>query len=353
MRVVVDLFCGMGGFSEGAKQAGHEVVLAVDCWRPAIEIHKANHPKTRHEIITLGEGEAGSCESVKKLILEVVNGREFHLHGSPPCQELSVANPGGDKVEGMRLVNWFLELVLLIEPDSWSMEQVKPVINYLPSWVKPNILKAVDFGVPQTRERAFIGAGWIAKKTHQNPISVIEALPHIKGELEPVQSMRGRWKSFSVTKNKPLPTITSKTRGQIFIESSGANSKRGNDKEITKPSPTLALPGNQVGPRIFINIDGAGKSKSRRALSGDVSISKPSLTIRNNTPVLRCNFVKLRSLSLEECLVLQSFPSDYDMTGCKLKKDKWTMIGNAVCPLMAKAVMVGLLKPRETLTYWS
>jgi len=29
---VIDLFCGCGGFSEGARQAGAQVVLAIDAW---------------------------------------------------------------------------------------------------------------------------------------------------------------------------------------------------------------------------------------------------------------------------------------------------------------------------------
>ena len=40
---VVDLFCGVGGFSEGARQAGHRVVLAVDSNKSALEGHVESH----------------------------------------------------------------------------------------------------------------------------------------------------------------------------------------------------------------------------------------------------------------------------------------------------------------------
>lgn len=33
---VVDFFCGGGGFSEGFRQAGFDIVFAVDKWEPAI-----------------------------------------------------------------------------------------------------------------------------------------------------------------------------------------------------------------------------------------------------------------------------------------------------------------------------
>lgn len=43
-----DLFCGLGGFTEGARRAGVDVLLAVNHWRTAVYSHQANHPETRH-----------------------------------------------------------------------------------------------------------------------------------------------------------------------------------------------------------------------------------------------------------------------------------------------------------------
>lgn len=33
---VIDLFCGAGGFSEGFRQQGFEILQGIDCWEPAI-----------------------------------------------------------------------------------------------------------------------------------------------------------------------------------------------------------------------------------------------------------------------------------------------------------------------------
>ena len=290
-RVVVDLFCGMGGFSEGAKLAGFDVVLAVDCWAEALKVHASNHPHARHENITFNDGGAGSIEAVSELIRTVVDGRPFHLHGSPPCQELSQANPNGDPLKGLVLVDWFLDLVKELNPDSWSMEQVKPVIKYLPAWVKVQVLNAVDFGVAQTRERAYAGHGWAANRIEKR-ISVIEALPHIT-----------------------------------------------------------------VGPRIFLNTVGSSISKNKQAVTSERIVQEPSKTIKNTRPTLRNQdqrgeYKKVRSLTLEECLVLQGFASSYEMGAARLKRDKWTMIGNAVCPPVAAAVLNGILKPVESLGFW-
>lgn len=46
---VTDQFCGAGGSSEGASNAGAEVVMAINHWELAIETHSTNFPKTRHD----------------------------------------------------------------------------------------------------------------------------------------------------------------------------------------------------------------------------------------------------------------------------------------------------------------
>ena len=95
-EVSVVLFCGVGGFCLGSEAAGVPVVLAVDCWRAALDVHAANFPKCRRERITLG-GPGGSVENLLRLIAETVDGRPYHLHLSPPCQNSSNANAKGDR----------------------------------------------------------------------------------------------------------------------------------------------------------------------------------------------------------------------------------------------------------------
>jgi DNA (cytosine-5)-methyltransferase 1 len=46
---VMDQFCGAGGSSQGATNAGAEVVMALNHWQLAIETHSTNFPKTRHD----------------------------------------------------------------------------------------------------------------------------------------------------------------------------------------------------------------------------------------------------------------------------------------------------------------
>ena len=100
---VVDLFCGVGGFSEGARLAGHRVVLAIDSNKSALDAHKLNHPSAVHELVIL------PAENLQQLLPSA--GTKWHLHGSPPCTKLSRAGgtnrSAADRAEGLFLVNWF------------------------------------------------------------------------------------------------------------------------------------------------------------------------------------------------------------------------------------------------------
>ncbi len=120
---VVDLFCGGGGFAEGASQAGCDVVLSIDYWQPAIITHKLNHPYRPCLMYELG----GDILTVASLIrCYLTPSVHFHLHMSPPCQAISSASMA-DASDGLAMVDWCLELVEFMNPDSWTLENVLPL----------------------------------------------------------------------------------------------------------------------------------------------------------------------------------------------------------------------------------
>lgn len=283
---VIDLFCGGGGFTDGAIQAGADVVLAVDCWQPALDIHLANYPRVPVLKMELG---GSIIETAILLRRRLTPGAHFHLHASPPCQAISNASSQTDPENGMVMVRWFLDLVAYMQPDSWSMENVLPVGKRLPLGTPYVTLNSANFGVPQTRKRVFAGEGWIAQESHveEDWVSVLDALPH-----------------FS-----------------IFL---------------------------MLDNETVVNTDGCSKSISRRALSVDRVIQEPAKTIHNNSPTLRTvdnpnptKAVKIRSLTLQETAILQGFSSSMKIP-YTLKKSAWTVIGNAVCPPVAEAVIRGI-----------
>ena len=247
-------------------------------------------------------------------------GYHVHIHGSPPCQALSNAS-SRDPSEGMPLVIWFLDLVKFTKPDSWSMENVVPMKKRLPEGTPSVVLNSADYGVAQTRRRCIAGEGWEAIPTHNKEswLSVIDALPHLKEELGThinldgageSNSRRAKSADFDITSTSGTLRNNKPTLREIKLEALGSNSNRKQDRTVQEPSKTICGSGNQTGARIF-----------------DHEETKPR---------------KIRSLTIEETLTLQGFNPNYDMTQARTQKNRWTMIGNAVVPAVAKAIIGGI-----------
>ena len=96
-----------------------------------------------------------------------------------------------------------------------------------------------------------------------------------------------------------------------------------------------------------MNTAGCGVSIGAAAIAKDREITKPSKVIRGHHATLRdkedmLKPKKIRSLTIEETLTLQGFDPNYDMTQARTQKNRWTMIGNAVVPAVAKAIIGGI-----------
>ena len=323
MRIaVIALFCGMGGFSQGAIDAGAEVILSVDSWDYAVKVHIENHPDVK--IIKMELGHPSHYRMFKRLVDEYrAKGYHVHIHGSPPCQALSNASRR-DASEGMPLVLWFLDLVERCDPDSWSMENVVPVRKRLPEGTPSVVLNSADFGVAQTRRRCYAGEGWVAEPSHlkEEWLGVIDVLPHLN-ELALMDSGRSSSKTSGIN---PRTGKKEGGSGPLF-------------REVNQPSYTV-----MSSPRVLkVNTAGGGASNSRRVNSQDSLIELPSKTIHNNRPSLRTDEPqKIRYLTIPETLILQGFNPDYKLDSAKTQKNRWTMVGNAVPPPVAAAVIRGV-----------
>lgn len=134
---IVDLFSGCGGFSEGMRQAGHEIVLAVDSWKVALDSHARNHPHSDHWF-----------EDVRNIT--VLPDCDIII-GSPPCQGLSKVNRARDC--DLSLIKEFERIVKINKPKYWVWENVPPVKTFYPQAMT---LNSFDFGLSQKRTRCFV-----------------------------------------------------------------------------------------------------------------------------------------------------------------------------------------------------
>lgn len=147
----------MGGLSEGARQAGANVIQGIDSDPSAIRAFRANQP---HALGTLSTVEAARIPGVGALDL---------LLAAPPCQDFSRAR-GKRPVNSQRQsLPWTVATwVQQCRPLAFLIENV-PGIQIWPDWKQwkqclvqagydllINILDAADFGVPQRRKRLFV-----------------------------------------------------------------------------------------------------------------------------------------------------------------------------------------------------
>jgi len=154
----IDLFAGLGGFSEGARLAGITNVWSGDHWDLACEYHRINHPHA----------------TVVQQDLQQADWREVPAHdivlASPACQGHSPAR-GKERPhhDALRSTAW--AVVACAEYHRSSAIVVENVPEFVkwalfPSWcdalqrlgyaISPHVIDAADHGVPQHRVRVFI-----------------------------------------------------------------------------------------------------------------------------------------------------------------------------------------------------
>ncbi|MCK9591424.1 MAG: DNA cytosine methyltransferase [Methanoregula sp.] len=181
--VIVDMFCGSGGESQGidwsAKKAGVNIeMFAINHWERAIETHRANFPDAEHICRDVADVNPSDLVPGRKVAL---------LWASPACTHFSVARGGKpcddqSRVTPFTILDWLDKLTvdrLIIEnvPEfrSWGpldKETYRPIpkfkgetfnafigmIRGLGYTVDHKVLNAADYGAPTTRRRLFIQA---------------------------------------------------------------------------------------------------------------------------------------------------------------------------------------------------
>ena len=181
---VISLFSGAGGLDIGFERAGFKIAVAIEIDSSCCETLRTNRPDL--PIINKNIAEVSGNEILKAAGLQV--GEAALVIGGPPCQSFSLAGlrKGLDDDRGrllfeyVRVVRETLPLGFVLENveglTNWdngkalSMlieELTKPIVfdgvvyNYIIA--DPKVLNAVDYGVPQYRERLILVGNRINK----------------------------------------------------------------------------------------------------------------------------------------------------------------------------------------------
>jgi DNA (cytosine-5)-methyltransferase 1 len=160
---VIDLFAGVGGLSLGFKQAGFEVVYANEYQQEIARAYELNHAGVIVDTRDIREIDFDRTFAPFKDCVDVVV-------GGPPCQGFSQKGKRiGLRDERNFMFRKFFEVVRVVEPEFVVIENVPNIISAIGGHfdaeirdefeklgydVQRRVMKAENFGIPQTRRRA-------------------------------------------------------------------------------------------------------------------------------------------------------------------------------------------------------
>ena len=341
---ILDLFCGAGGMSYGMHKNSHFVTkVALDINEKLAQTFKENIPES--ELII---GDIQDKEIKEKIINLSKKNKVNMIIGGPPCQgfslkgkKLGLEDPRNFLfIEYLHLVQELKPLVFVIEnvkslmstSNGWFKNQIISEIKKLGYKVSVGIVRASDYGVPQNRERVIFlcsknKAISLPEPTVKKPTTVRDAIE----DLAYLNSNEGDFEQSYITEAKTeYQKLMRKDSARLY------NHKASNHSEIAIHKLSMIPPekGKEYLPENLL-----GKQKFNSTW-GRLKWDEPSPTIdtrfdaasngTNNHPFLN------RSITPREAARIQSFDDRFIFYGNKV--DIRTQIGNAVPPLMAKAI---------------
>jgi len=311
-----DLFCGAGGMALGFGLAGFQQVGGLDWFKEAGMTYRENFD---HPFI---EGDIQSKEVKKAFIVAVkkkLRKKELTvLSGGFPCQGFSMS--GSRIIEDPRnsLYKDMLEIIKELQPKYIVAENVKGLRSMLKGAVEDKIkkdikklgyevnvtvLNSADYFVPQKRERVIFIANRI-DKVNYHPAPILD-----EG-------------SYVTTKEAIKDLI-----------------KRKDDKEFNhvrtkhKDDMKRRLAAVPEGGSLYDNYSDSWKK---------CPWNEASCTIKENHGGVNIHPIEPRVITVREMARLQSFPDEHVFLGSKAKQ--MVQIGNAVPPLLAKAIGLAIKK---------
>ena len=315
MTRVLDLFCGGGGSSWGARNAGARISCAIDAWPIAVQTYATNFPGAQVINATLDEC---TCPS---LVADA--GRIDLLLASPECTNHTCAKGSGPRDESSRrTANYVVNFAEALMPRWVVLENVvqmrnwhgyTPLIDDLKSLgynVETRILDAADFGVPQTRRRLFI----LCDREGAPGRVAIPAQKRNKPKAADVVQLDGPWDSRPLYSERRAPDTLARAERAI--------------KELGKGLPFLI---------VYYGSDGSGGWQPlERPLRTLTTLDRFGLvTWRGKTPMLRM-------LQVPELVRAMGFDKSYVLPHGS-RRDRIKILGNGVCPPVMEAVVRSLV----------
>lgn len=292
-EVVLDLFAGCGGLALGFESVGFKTIgyeIKPDC----VDSYNTNLAGCCHKQHLCEETEFPSCDIII---------------GGPPCQPFSVGGHQlglNDSRDGfpafISAVNRLRPRLFLFEnvrgilyKNRWYYEQIKERLESFGYIIEESLLNAVDYGVPQNRERVVVvghRGSFSFPSACSRRVNAGEAL----GELANSAPPDSKWLTESMDK-------------YIMKYEIASCCKVPRDLHLDRPSRTVTCR----------NLAGATGDMHRVRLADG----------------------RRRRISVREAARLQSFPDWFEFKGSEL--EQYNQVGNAVAPLFGRALALSVV----------
>ena len=353
---VVDFFCGAGGFSEGFRRAGYDVIMGIDVWQPAIITHNFNHGLNDNVKSVL---DFEDIEEINKLPDTDI------IIGSPPCQLFSLSNQGGNanKDSGINLIKTFYKVIAVkkfqknSKLKAWLMENVPNSQNYvqeeytfeelgLSNWAisqdlnpksiaikskyNGGILHADDYGAAQSRRR-FVSGEVIntgefpfPDKLNQEKITLNKLFKDFPNPLD--QSSR----IFVMDPNYRMEKVRIENFKDHFYDTGVYQVQWQKARDLKQRHPymgKMSFPENMNKP-------------SRTIMATQSASTREAILYKSSNN--RVGDGEYRLPTVREAACIMGYPLDYQFFGDE--STKWRQVGNAVCVQLSFALAIKILE---------
>lgn len=340
---IVDLFCGAGGFSLGFEREGFDSILAIDKWNDAVLTYNHNREDKCALNIDIHDYTNEMLDELAK------KNKVVGIIGGPPCQGFSMVGKRESGDERNSLYLEYVRFVNQLKPAFFILENVKGLLSLEKGVFRDDIierfsklgynvtfklLRASDYGVPQSRERVFfVGLKKsIFKDTYfdfdkiktAKMVSTGDALsdlPSLDNGEDPMTYSCAPKNEFQalmrensdIITNNEITVHTEQTKDIISRIKDG-----GNIRDLSEEFYKVR------------NYNAAFKRMNSKLPSGTIDCGH-----RNYF-----HYKENRIPTARESARIQSFPDNYFFTGNKTSQ--YTQIGNAVPVLLSSAIAVAI-----------